>query len=75
MYPPKGLLIGSCSGGSICAWNLDDKEDTPRSRIPAQQLTGVQFSGLALDPMHREIILPSGGRNVIMTFSWPEVFE
>jgi len=76
VYPPKGLLIGSCSGGSICAWNLDETEDmTPRYRIPAQQLTTVAFSGLAIDPIHKEIILPSGGRNVIMTFSWPEVFD
>ena len=76
VYPPKGLLIGSCSGGSICAWNLDETEDlTPHWRIPAQQLTGVGFSGLAIDPAHKEIILPSGGRNVIMTFSWPEVFD
>lgn len=76
VYSPSGLIIGGCSGGAICAWHIEDHGDVaPRFKIPAQQLTGVAFSGLALDPIHKEVILPSGARNVIITFSWPEVFE
>jgi hypothetical protein len=75
VYPPKGMIIGSCGGGAICAWNIEDTGNAvPRYKIPAQQLTGVGFSGLAIDPLHKEVMLPSGGENVIVTFSWPEVF-
>jgi hypothetical protein len=76
IHSPNGMIIGSCAGGSICAWHIEDHGDVaPRFKIPVQQLSGVGFSGLAIDPLHKEIILPSGGRNVIVTFSWPEVFE
>jgi hypothetical protein len=76
VYSPKGLVVGTCSGGAVCAWNIEDTGDVaPLWKIPARQLTGVAFSGLALDPMHKEVILPSGGQNVIVTFSWPEIFD
>ncbi len=72
---PNGMIIGSCQGGSICAWSIEDTGAVgPRFKIPAQQITGVGFSGLAINPVHKEIILPSGSRNVIITFYWPEIF-
>ena len=84
---PKGWIIAGCTGGSICAWNLDDGgETTVRSKLPFLQITGYQHSGIALDPMHKEIILsaatqkppnprpPSGIMNAVITFAWPEVF-
>jgi hypothetical protein len=74
VHPESGMIIGSCGGGAICAWNIDDAGSTPRFKLPAQQLTGVGFSGLAIDPLHKEVILPSGGENVIITFYWPEAF-
>jgi DNA-binding beta-propeller fold protein YncE len=39
-----------------------------------QQIAGVAPSGIALDPAHKEVIITSGNRNRVMTFSWPEVF-
>jgi hypothetical protein len=30
---------------------------------------------LTIDPIHKEVIVPNGARNVVMTFSWPEIFE
>jgi hypothetical protein len=84
---PKGWIVGGCTGGSICAWNLaENGEITVRSKIPFLQITGYQHSGIALDPAHKEIILsaatqrppnprpPSGIMNAVITFSWPEVF-
>jgi len=73
----NGMVVGSCDRGSVCAWSLEDTGDDvqPRFKIPAQKLTGVGFSGLALNAVHKEIILPSGGSNVIVTFAWPEVFD
>jgi len=84
VYPPKGWIISGCTGGAICAWSITDNGDVPpRWKIPVQQLTGHVASGIALDPIHKEIILsaagqrvrpPSGIMNTIITFSWPEIF-
>jgi len=84
---PKGWIVAGCTGGSICAWNIaEDGEITVRSKIPFLQMTGYQHSGIALDPMHKEIIFsaatqklpnprpPSGMMNAVITFSWPEIF-
>ena len=75
---PKGFIVGGCSPrGSVCAWSIEDAGDVaPRWRIPVQQITGLGLAGqLTLDPIHKEVIVPNGARNVVMTFSWPEVFE
>jgi hypothetical protein len=92
VYPPKGWIIGGCgqayaSSLGICAWSINDKGDVaPRWRLPVQKLTGYQPSGIALDPVHKEIILSASGQkvqvsrpngdimNTAMTFSWPEIF-
>ena len=84
-YPPKGLIVGSCQGGAICAWNVTDNGDVPpRYKLPAAQLTGYRIFGIALDPVHKELIVPGAGHderppsgimNAAITFSWPELFE
>jgi len=75
-YPPKGWIIAGSAGGSIGAWSIHDSGDAPpRWRIPVQQITGVAPSGVALDPVHKELIIASGGRNVLLTFYWPEIFD
>ncbi len=83
-YPDKGWIIGGCADGAICAWSVTDSGDVPpRWKIPVQQLTGYVASGIALDPVHKEILLsaagqrirpPSGIMNTVITFSWPEIF-
>ena len=71
----KGWIIAGCGGSSVCAWSIDDSGDVPpRWKIPVQQIAGVAPSGIALDPAHKEVIITSGNRNRVMTFSWPEVF-
>ena len=75
-YPPKGWIIAGSAGGAIAAWSIHDSGDAaPRWKIPVRQLTGVAPSGIALDPVHKEIIVASGARNVLLTFSWPEIFD
>ena len=84
VYASKGLIIAGGQGGVIGAWSIEDNGDVPpRWRIPVQQLTGYVASGIALDPVHKEMILscagqrvrpPSGIANTILTFSWPEIF-
>ena len=74
---PKGFIVGGCAPrGSVCAWSIEDTGDaSPRWKIPVEQITGTGLAGeLALDPIHREVIIPNGARNVVMTFSWPEIF-
>src|SRR3989442_1681082 len=75
-YPPKGWIIAGALGGGIGAWSIHDSGDAPpRWKIPVRQITGVAPSGVALDPVHKELIIASGARNVLLTFSWPEIFE
>ena len=92
VYPPKGLII---AGGSdvpntptsfIGVWSIDDNGDiAPKWKIPVQQLTGYGPYSLALDPVHKEIMMASAGGNgrvrptrgvmsTVITFSWPEIF-
>ena len=84
-YPPKGLIVGACTGNAICAWSVDDNGDAPpRYKLPAAQITGYRIFGVALDPVHKELIVPAAGHaeraptgimNAALTFSWPELFE
>jgi hypothetical protein len=92
VYPPKGWIVAGCEAAyasslSICVWSIDDSGDVPpRYKIPVQQLTGYQPSGLALDPAHKEVIISASGQkiqvsvpkdgimNAAITFSWPEIF-
>src|SRR5207237_4522280 len=65
VYPERGWIIGGGSDGSICAWSINDNGDIPpRWRIPVQKLTGYVASGIALDPVHKEIILSAAGQRV-----------
>jgi hypothetical protein len=72
-----GWIVGGCDRGSVCAWNLNESGNVaPHWKIPVQKLAGVGLAGeLTLDPVHKELIVPNGARNVVMTFSWPEVFD
>jgi hypothetical protein len=73
--PKTGWIVSGCANGALCAWNVTDKGDVaPKWMIPVEQLTGVEPSGIALDETHKELIVTSGARNRVMTFSFPEIF-
>jgi hypothetical protein len=84
---PNGMIIGRCTGDSICAWSITDNGDIPpRFKIPVKEITGYRVSGVALDPAHKEVIFsvagwgnddyPSSGiMNALLTFSWPEIYQ
>jgi len=85
-YPPKGLIVGACTGGAICAWSVNDNGDVPpRYKLPAEEIVQYTIFGVALDPVHKEIIVPAAGHrtprppsglmNAAITFSWPELFD
>jgi hypothetical protein len=55
----------------------------PKAVIRVEQLTGFAASGIALDPVHKEMLLSAAGQsvrpprgimNTVITFSWPEIF-
>jgi hypothetical protein len=89
----RGLIISGCEEAfastlSVCAWSVNDDGDVaPRYKLPVAELAGYQPSGIALDPVHKEIIMssssqgymqttqpPGGITNAAFTFSWPEIF-
>jgi hypothetical protein len=47
----------------------------PPLRIPAPLGRASGDTGIALDPIHKEVIIATAGGNTIMTFSVPEVFD
>jgi len=73
----KGWIIGGCDRGSACAWNINESGDVaPRWKIPIPKLAQYGLAGqLTINPVNKELIVPNGARNVVMTFSWPEVFD
>jgi len=76
VYAPKGWIVGGAEGGSIGVWSIEDSGDAPpRWKIPVQQLAGIAPSGVAIDPVHKEVIVASGGRNRLVTFYFPEMFD
>lgn len=85
IYAPKGWIVTGGRGGFIGVWSIQDDGDVPpRWKIPVEQLTGYVASGIALDPVHKEMMLscagqrvrpPSGIANAVLTFSWPEIFQ
>ena len=74
--PDNGMVVSSCAGGSICAWDINQPGDVaPLFKIPVEKLTGTNFSGPTLNPKYKEVMVTSSSRNKIATFFWPEIFE
>ena len=78
VYAPKGWIIGGATGPgpSVGIWSVNDNGDVPPHwRIPVNKLTGLNVNGVSIDPMHKEVMVPTGNGNVVMTFFFPEMFE
>ncbi len=78
VYAPKGWIIGGATGPgpSVGIWSVNDNGDVPPHwRIPVNKLTGLNVNGVGIDPMHKEVMVPTGNGNVVMTFFFPEMFE
>ncbi len=77
IYPEKGLVIAPLGGG-FGVWKVtDDGDVAPRWRIPVQQIVGgaPQNTGIALDPVHKELFVANGPLNRVFTFYFPEMFD
>jgi len=75
----KGLVI-THSGDSIYAWRLDDTGDNVRPVLRIRAPVGAQAEtttqrGVALDPVHKEVIIGTAAGNQVMVFLVPELFD
>ena len=65
-------------GGGFGVWKVtDDGDVAPRRRTPVQQIVGgaPQNTGIALDPVHKEVFVANGPLNRVFTFYFPEMFD
>jgi hypothetical protein len=75
-YPEKGWILSNSMDG-WAVWSINDNGDVaPRWRIPVRQITGGgQNSGIAVIPLHKEIMIASALQNRVLTFYFPEMFD
>jgi hypothetical protein len=77
VYAKNGWIIDGSSGQSLGVWSINDSGDVPPHwRLPVKQLAGIEgASGIVLDPAHKELLVTSGGKNRLLAFYFPEIFE
>lgn len=76
VYAPKGWIVAMAARGSIGVWSINDNGDVPpRWRIPVTKITGMNVNGVEIDPVHKELMVPTGNGNTVFTFSVPEIFD
>jgi hypothetical protein len=60
----------------VGVWNLDDNGDVPpKYRIFGPATTLKKPFGVALNPLHKELIVSDMCLNGVVTFHFPELFE
>ncbi len=72
---PKGYIVGGATGGAIGVWSVfDDGDIPPKWRIPVRQMTQLNVNGIDLNHRDKELMVPTGNGNTVMTFYFPEIF-
>lgn len=74
----NGLIIAPREReNAIYAWSINDtgQDVRPVLKIPAPLGERAGQLGIALDPVHKEVLVGTGAGNQIRTFSVPEVFD
>jgi hypothetical protein len=59
-------------------WRIPESGEStegPFLRLPAPLGRSSSDTGIALDPVHKEVIIATAAGNTIMTFHVPEVFD
>lgn len=76
LYGPNRLMI-THSRDTLEIWKipLSGVSTEPPLRIPAPLGRNSADTGIALDPVHKEVIIATAAGNTILTFSVPEVFD
>lgn len=76
VYPQNRILIAH-TRDNLELWPipLSGVSTQPPLRIPAPLGRASADTGIALDPVHKEVIIATAAGNTIMTFSVPEVFD
>ena len=69
------MIVGRCSGESVCAWSVNDNGDVPpRWQIGGPNQLLRQIRGITLVPKQKEVIVSDKYVNAVMTFYFPEIF-
>jgi hypothetical protein len=83
VYPPKGWIVAANpgSGGMITegyfigVWSIQDNGDIPpRWKLAGARSVIAKPRGVALDPVHKEIIVADMRLNMVLTYYFPEIF-
>ena len=76
VYGPKKRLI-THTRGNIEIWKIPDSGESAEPPLKISAPLGRQSNdiGVALDPLHKEVIIATAAGNTIMTFSVPEAFD
>jgi DNA-binding beta-propeller fold protein YncE len=77
VYGPTQVMV-THSRDTLEIWKIPDhgvSTDPPMLRIGAPLGRQAADTGIALDPVHKEVIIATSGGNSILTFSVPEVFD
>ena len=75
-FPASSVeALGSWPGRKALDVRQSGERTEPPIRIPAPLGRASGDTGMALDPVHKEVIIATAAGNTIMTFSVPEVFD
>jgi hypothetical protein len=77
VYGPTRTMI-THSRDTLELWRIPESGesmDPPFLRLPAPLGRSSSDTGIALDPVHKEVIIATAAGNTIMTFYVPEVFD
>ena len=85
VYSPNGWIVATQPGVSaqqepdnsfVGIWSVNDNGDVPpRWAIGGPKSTLKKPRGVALDPLHKEIIVADMRLNAVLTYAFPEIFE
>jgi hypothetical protein len=73
----NGLIIAPRGDRAIYAWDIHDSGPNvrPLLKIPVPLGERASQLGIALDPVHKEVLVATGEGNQIRTFLIPEIFD
>ena len=76
IYAPNRLML-THSRDTLEIWKIPESGESaePPLRIPAPLGRASADTGIALDPLHKEVIIATAAGNRVLTFSVPEVFD
>src|SRR5262245_66536781 len=77
IYDEKGSILTNSRDDWAVLSVFDNGNVAPRRKIPVKELIGGgrQNAGIAIIPKFKEIMIACSQTNMVVTFSFPELFE